>query len=137
MKDKNNNTVYENVDMTSGFTFDFSGLPAGLYKLEETLAPAGYIILEKDVYFRINQDRTVTLTEADGTDGNDNSQASISVKGNVYTITVKNTPGVALPNTGGPGTRIFTILGGILMIASGVSLILRRRKTIHKPENNR
>jgi len=55
----------------------------------------------------------------------------------VWEIKVYNSTGVELPHTGGIGTHIFTILGGILMIASGVSLILRRRKTVHKAGNSR
>ena len=41
--------------------------------------------------------------------------------------TVINTPGVELPHTGGAGTTIFYILGAILVIASGIYFISRRR----------
>ena len=42
---------------------------------------------------------------------------------------INNIAGVALPNTGGPGTRLFTILGTILILGAGV-LLLRRRRLI-------
>ena len=45
------------------------------------------------------------------------------------TFTVENTPGAALPSTGGPGTRLFTILGSILIAGAGI-LLWRRRRTI-------
>ena len=119
--------VDDDVDMTSVFEFELSDLPAGRYRLEETLPPAGYLIQTKFVYFRIKPDRTVVLTKEDDTEGNDNSQASLSLNEGVYTITVKNTPGAALPNTGGPGTRLFTILGSILILGAGLLLWRRRR----------
>ena len=40
---------------------------------------------------------------------------------------INNKAGVALPNTGGPGTRLFTILGSILILGAGVLLWRRRR----------
>ena len=42
-------------------------------------------------------------------------------------FTVGNQKGSALPNTGGPGTRLFTILGSILILGAGVLLCRRRR----------
>ena len=36
--------------------------------------------------------------------------------------TVGNTLGAALPHTGGPGTRLFTILGSILIAGAGLLL---------------
>ena len=44
----------------------------------------------------------------------------------IYRIT--NNPGVELPATGGPGTRLFTILGSILILGAGI-LLWRRRRT--------
>lgn len=128
VKDRDNKTVYDDVDMSLVSEFEFSDLPAGRYRLEETLAPAGCLILTKYVYFRINTDRTVELTKEDGTTGNDNSQASISHnEAGVYAITVKNTPGVELPHTGGHGTGLFTLLGGILVLGAGALLFRRKR----------
>ena len=43
------------------------------------------------------------------------------------TFTVENEPGSALPHTGGPGTRLYTILGTILILGAGVLLWRRRR----------
>ena len=40
-----------------------------------------------------------------------------------------NTPGAALPESGGPGTRMFTILGSVLLAFAGI-LLIRRRRTI-------
>ena len=119
--------------MTSVYEFELSDLPAGRYRFEETLAPDGYIILTKYTYFRIkSEDRKVELTNEEGTRINNNSQASITNKAGVYTITVKNYPGSALPSTGGPGTGLFTLGGaGLILTSLFLScrrLIRRRRK---------
>ena len=41
-------------------------------------------------------------------------------------IRIWNNPGVALPSTGGPGTKLFTILGLAMMMGAGVMLFRRR-----------
>ena len=40
---------------------------------------------------------------------------------------VVNTTGLELPSTGGMGTTIFYIIGGVLVAGAGVLLIVRRR----------
>ena len=53
----------------------------------------------------------------------------IVVEDTKITIEVLNSSGVELPSTGGPGTRLFAILGGILTLGAGV-LLWRRRSLI-------
>ena len=117
--------------MTTLFEYELNDLPAGRYKLTEKIAPEGYIISMRDVYFTIAADRTVTLTGADGTGDNPNVDASVSRDSttSVYTITVKNNAGAELPKAGGSGTRPYTVLGSILILGAGV-LLWRRRRTI-------
>ena len=47
-----------------------------------------------------------------------------------YTLVVTNNAGYELPSTGGPGTRLFTIFGGTLILGAGV-LLWRRRMHWH------
>ena len=55
--------------------------------------------------------------------------ASVSGPENeVYTITVKNTPGVVLPITGGPRTTAYTTLGSLIILAATVLLLKKRRE---------
>ena len=131
LRDKDNNELYNLIDMTTLFEYELNDLPAGRYKLTEKIAPEGYIIRMKDVYFTIAADRTVTLTGADGTGDNPNVDASVSRDSttSVYTITVKNNAGAELPKAGGSGTRPYTVLGSILILGAGV-LLWRRRRTI-------
>ena len=42
------------------------------------------------------------------------------------TVTIENVPGAALPSTGRPGTRIFTVFGTVLTAGAGVLLWKRR-----------
>ena len=130
VKDKKGETRYNDIDMTSESEFQLSGLPDGLYRLEETRSPAGYNMLKKPVYFKIKSNRTVTLTGEDGTENNDNTQASISQNKDtgVYTITVSNTPGVHLPGTGGTGRRWIYLTGLMLIALAGAGIILVRRR---------
>ena len=41
---------------------------------------------------------------------------------------IENEPGTALPNTGGPGTTVFTLLGALLTGFAGAALVMRRRE---------
>ena len=102
---------------------NFTGMTNGIYKLSETDAPPGYIILTKDIYFSVN-DGTMTLTDQDG---NNATYADVLLRDDNTTIVVKNTAGAELPYTGGIGTTLFYILGTILTAVSAIMLIARRR----------
>ena len=75
------------------------------------------------MYFTIAPNRTVTLS-------NLNPDASIAKDNTgVYTITVKNNPGAALPMTGGVGTSLFTAIGGLLSVTAGAILTIQKRRS--------
>ncbi len=103
--------------------FEFQGLPAGYYQIEETRFPDGYIKLLGNPRFKVEENAShelvVTLIN--------NPDNLLRLEDDKLTIIVGNTPGAALPNTGGPGTRLFTILGSILIAGAGVLLWRRRR----------
>ena len=44
------------------------------------------------------------------------------------TISIPNTPSIEMPETGGPGTALFTALGGIMTALAGAILTLKKRK---------
>ncbi|MDO5476821.1 MAG: VWA domain-containing protein [Eubacteriales bacterium] len=129
-----------NVDI--GNPVNIGGLGIGHYRFVETIAPDGYVILTKNTYFEVYKDETVLkarLTDEDGVPLVDEDEQEITetdiaklstevIDGTtVYKITITNTPGAALPNTGGPGTRLFTILGYLLIAGAGLLLWRRRR----------
>ena len=101
------------------------GLHPGEYKIEEKTAPDGYIISLQPFTFTVNADGTLTSSDADSTLVIHLEQNGDNPEG----FQIGNKPGAALPHTGGPGTRIFTILGSILIAGAGL-LLWRRRRTI-------
>ena len=102
-------------------TAKFQGLDTGTYYLHETAAPAGYNVLAGDVEVII----TATY-KADGTI--DTSSATSTANGQYQqTKPVENRAGSLLPSTGGIGTTIFYILGGLLAVGAVVLLVTKRR----------
>ena len=117
----NKKTGLFTVSSTEGIILE--GLLPGEYRIEEKKAPDGYIISLQPFTFTIDADGTVSTSDANSAlvlhldeEGDDPEGFQIG-----------NTPGAALPNTGGPGTRLFTILGSILILGAGVLLWRRRR----------
>ena len=89
---------------------DIEGIKAGTYYLQETKAPKGYNLLKEP--------KTVEIAE-DGSIKVDN----ISVE----KVDVKNNSGTVLPSTGGAGTTMIYLIGGALVLGSGVVLVTKRR----------
>ena len=105
---------------------DLGALAYGKYYLVEVSAPAGYIPLSEPV--EITVDASGVKYSQEG------STLPLSGNGVIhqnetdpYTLIVTNNAGYELPSTGGPGTRLFTILGSILILGAGVLLWRRRR----------
>lgn len=106
-------------------TFTWSGLDAGTYKLVETTVPEGYNKAD-DVEFTIDPtyneiEPQVTLTSI-GTIANDTNPDDDKV-----TFEIVNKAGSLLPSTGGIGTTIFYVVGGVLVLVAVVLLITRKR----------
>lgn len=112
------------------------GLDDGSYTLDETAAPSGYNLLTSGINVLIDS------TTANGDNWNGNAvdaltALKVSVNGNpatdgvltngIVSINVKNNKGTTLPTTGGMGTRMFYVLGGVLVIGSGTALVIKKR----------
>lgn len=95
----------------------FDGLQAGTYSLEETVAPAGYNQLTKDITIVLDKNGSATIDGAASTPGADYS----------LTTGVANSTGTVLPETGGTGTVIFVALGALAVICAGVFLVTNKR----------
>lgn len=115
--------------------FKVIGLDDGTYKLREIQAPDGFNLLPGDVTVVITattnncQDWGGTAAEA-LTDLNvtaDSQPGTGDVISGVAGITIENNKGATLPETGGMGTTVFYVLGGILAVGAGVLLVARRR----------
>lgn len=98
----------------------FQGLNAGTYILSETSTPAGYNKIN-DITYVISADIT-------------GDSCTWSVKNGENTITtpieIINNKGSVLPSTGGIGTTIFYVSGGILVLGSAVLLITKKRMSL-------
>lgn len=82
----------------------FFGIDAENYTLIENTVPGGYI-----------GHADISISTINGTLGKNNA------------VTVANTLGTQLPETGGMGTTIFYIAGSILMLGAAVLLITKKR----------
>ena len=95
----------------------FEGLPSGSYTIKEIKAPDGYNMLTEELDVTIAWDaetHAFTYTNAADADG-------------IARVTVINQTGSELPSTGGIGTTLFYVFGGILVLAAIVVLVTRKR----------
>ncbi len=129
-KDGNWNTV-KALPAGEATTFEFKGLDAGNYKLEESTTPDGYNTI-KPIEFTINaeydvksDDPQLTKLSGDVTSGVakfDANEADGSLKADIV-----NRKGSLLPSTGGMGTTILYVIGSILVLVAAVLLITKKR----------
>lgn len=134
---------------------NFNGLDAGDYTLTEETAPAGYVkdggsypvkieAFYKDVkdtkdgsitkvldYYTVNingNQSKYTITNS----GTDAEITEVEVDNTSMTTPINNIKGVTLPSTGGIGTTIFYVTGGVLVLAAVVLLVTKKRMSAEK-----
>ena len=88
------------VTSSAGGVLTFAGIDADNYTLVEIDAPDGYVLPTEGQEVEVDGDETVTIT---------------------------NTLGEKLPETGGMGTTLFYTLGGLMVAAAAVLLITKKR----------
>lgn len=91
------------------------------YWLEETKTPEGYHKLTGRVEVALGEKQNIstTMTGTTWVEGN----------GGVHVV---NKPGKALPSTGGMGTALFYIGGGVLVVGAAALFVLKKRKDTGK-----
>lgn len=113
---------------SSGSTFIFSGLDAGLYRLTEITTPTGYNTMDP-IEFKITAehaiDGTHVLTSLKGE--GDGITFTTVLSNAAVSADIENKKGIVLPTTGGIGTTLFYAIGGALVAAAGVLLIAKQR----------
>ena len=90
--------------------FEIEGLEQGTYYLKETKAPDGYNQLKDAVTVEIGKNGALTQNGTSATQ-----------------VEIENNQGSTLPETGGIGTTIFYVLGGVLVLAAVVLLVTKKR----------
>ena len=125
----NNNTSWTStMDGNDAVIVKSESVPFGTYTLNETGVPAGFYPVEG----------SVTITVSAGNSGDvviDVGPSAFVTKELVdvnhpelgYVVKIMNTAGVELPSTGGPGTTWIYLLGTVLLLVCGITLIARRR----------
>ncbi len=110
------------------------GVAAGKYTVTEMVAPRGYNLLKdaQDVEAVLRETYTTTIKtylDADGNVTNEvtNTTNEYDAAANVAGLVVVNQSGTELPSTGGMGTTIFYVLGGLMMAGAAVLLITKKR----------
>ncbi len=116
--------------------FGVSGLDDGTYYLMEIKAPTGYNLLENALRLDI-----AAATANGQTWAGDPAAALTALTINVdqggaqngdvgtgaVALTVANNQGATLPETGGMGTTLFYVIGGLLVAGAGILLVVRLR----------
>lgn len=115
--------------------FTFKGLDDGTYKLTETTTPAGYNTITP-IEFTIaathdEDENNPTVTALSGTDKETDTTKRVTFVADAdfstLSASVMNKKGVVLPSTGGMGTTIFYVAGGLMVAVAGVLLVTRKR----------
>ena len=101
--------------------FSIQGLKPGNYWLEETAAPKGYNKLKKRIKIAVGAHGAIKI------DGNYNADGTVSGGNLKAEVGVENKTGKVLPSTGGVGTTMIYLIGGALVLGSGVVLATKRR----------
>lgn len=103
------NTITEVITPDNG-RFTIQGLGAGTYYLTEIQQPAGYNKLSGPVTVVIDENVKDRVGESEANP-----------------VKVENKTGTVLPSTGGAGTTMIYLIGGALVLGSGVVLVTKRR----------
>lgn len=98
----------------------FTGLGAGHYTLTESVTPAGFNTIDP-IEFTVEFDPATGLFSA-----GDNNWILVETDNTLYAEII-NVAGNTLPSTGGIGTTVFYIIGGMLFAGALVFLVTKKR----------
>ena len=96
---------------------EINGLDSDTYYLREVKAPDGYNKLAADI--------EVVITGATKGENDQLTYTTVVTK-------VNNQSGAELPSTGGIGTTVFYVVGGLMVLAAIVLLVTKKKMSVHK-----
>ncbi len=109
----------------AGTTFTWKGVDDGHYRITETVTPPGYNTIEP-IEFDIIAEHSIESEDP----------ILISIDGDPFLPTeenmgilhadIENHSGGILPSTGGIGTTLFYVLGGLLVLGAGILLVVKK-----------
>ena len=106
----------------------FEGLGAGTYYITELKTKSGYNLLTAPI--------TVTITATPSETGCGWTVSSnATFEENMVKLTVENNKGSVLPITGGIGTTIFYVIGGLLVCGAAVMAITKKKLSVEDKAN--
>lgn len=100
-------------------TVTFRGLGEGTYKIIETKALPGYNIAPPITF-------TLSFNSESKKFSSDNDEVKVGAD-NMFDTAIVNQSGALLPSTGGIGTTIFYVVGGLLVAGAGILLVTKKR----------
>lgn len=114
-----------------GTTFTFTGLDDGNYRLTETKTPAGYNSIDP-IEFTVTAAHDIVsdnpaLTSLSGNATTGKITFTPNTTEGSLSADVVNNAGSTLPETGGIGTTIFYVLGGMLVVCAVVLMVSKKR----------
>ncbi len=103
----------------------YYGLMPGIYDLQETVAPEGYILLEEPVKLSLSAEYEggiiASVTAQVGEEGE-----TETAEGDLIHVTIENTYGTVLPATGGIGMGSYYMFGFVLLFALSLVIVAKR-----------
>ena len=115
------------ITSTDGVTIPV-GLNTGRYRITETAAPDGYVILDNSVYFAVTESQAengqssfaISLTDENGNTISSLENVKVLEGNSSYStrIQIANETGKALPQMGGSGRMFYVLVGLALMLVT-------------------
>lgn len=106
--------------------FEWSGLDDGDYRIVETKTPSGYNTIDP-IEFTITAEHDTTADAPELKNLSGGNLFTGDVETGAVSANIVNKSGSTLPETGGIGTTVFYVIGGMLMAAAAILLITKKR----------